>query len=146
MDKRYFCSAFLIMSNRFFMWSFVRSILQTLGLKGEIEDVYPVDEERQQIGTDGKIDVDVAVVVKGEKLVMAIDCDLGDVPSWVEWDLSVDQFSIAQNSGSVVHISSKIAHERVEALKKIGKLMLVTSVGSEKVAHHIPFVVRDKAA
>lgn len=128
------------------MWSLLRSLLSAFGLKGDVADVYPREDDVEKIGTDGVINAGIAVVRKGDRLVLAVDCDFGDMPTWVEFDADVSQFSIAQNSGAVAHLSSTISEGQADELKILKKLMLVSNMGEEKVAHHVPFVVRSAAA
>lgn len=128
------------------MLSLIRSVLQFLGLKGDVQDVYPREDQREEVGTNGFVKADLAVVKKDDRIVMAVDYDFGDVPTWVEWDADVNQFSVAQNGGAVAHMASNVSTDNVRRLKDIGRLMFISNVGGAKNAHLIPFVVREKAA
>ncbi len=68
--------------------------------------------------------------------------DLGDVPSWIEYDTALGQFSIVQNGGSVAYLRLFLQNEDQIAVKDDSRILLVTKVQEQQVMHHLQFVVR----
>lgn len=93
-------------------------------------------------GTNGQIKAEALMAREGEKLVLVIDTDLKDIPSWVEWDVGGDQIGVAQSGGAFAQLKLKIPPDRAAQLKLAQRLLLITKTGSMNIAHHVPFIVR----
>lgn len=127
------------------MLSIVRKVLELVGLKGDVNDVYPEIKEESIVGTTGRVSAELAVVRRGGKVVMAVDYDFGDVPTWVELDVELRQFAVAQNGGAVAHMTSKMSVKDAHEIADIKRMMIISNVNGEKNAHMVPFVVREAA-
>ncbi len=93
-------------------------------------------------GTQGRLEAEALVLKQGDHLIMVIDYDLGDMPSWIEWDTAASLMYIIQSGGSVAQMEAIIPPEEASQLEKFRRLILVTKVGKEKVTHMIPFLIR----
>ena len=78
--------------------SFINRLLNFLGF------TKPKDEVPQRTssntGTEGLIEVDAALVIKEDKAVLVVDQEFKDIPSWIEWDTSLNTLSITQMGGA----------------------------------------------
>ncbi|MCS5597230.1 MAG: hypothetical protein VYC19_02535 [Pseudomonadota bacterium] len=102
----------------------------------------PKHSEQPPIGTDGLIKSNASFVRHNGRTVLVVMLDLGDVPSWVEYDSEIKQFSIVQNGGSVAYLSIFLQDEDQEAVKNDNRILLVTKVKDQQIVHHLQFVVR----
>ncbi len=93
-------------------------------------------------GTQGRIEAESLVLKQGDHLIMVIDYDLGDMPSWIEWDIGTSLMYIIQSGGSVAQMEAIIPPEEASQLEKFKRLILVTKVGEEKVTHMVPFLIK----
>ena len=96
----------------------------------------------QQTGTNGAIKNDAMFVRHNGRTVLVVMIDLGDVPSWIEYDSALGQFSLVQSGGSVAYLELFLQHEDQEAVKQENRILLVTKVQEQQVMHHLQFVVR----
>jgi hypothetical protein len=96
----------------------------------------------QQTGTNGAIKNDAMFVRHNGRTVLVVMVDLGDVPSWIEYDTALGQFSIVQSGGFVAYLELFLQHEDQEAVKKESRILLVTKVQEQQVMHHLQLVVR----
>lgn len=95
------------------------------------------------VGTHGIIDVDVLMLKKDQQLVMVVDHEFLDIPSWVEWDKSRESVGIAQASGAVAEIKNAIPDKFKAELSGVNSLLLLTKFNGVKVAHTISLIVHD---
>lgn len=114
------------------------------GNRKKVSDVAaePKHSEQPPIGTDGLIKSNASFVRHNGRTVLVVMLDLGDVPSWVEYDSEIKQFSIVQNGGSVAYLSIFLQDEDQEAVKNDDRILLVTKVKDQQIVHHLQFVVR----
>lgn len=93
-------------------------------------------------GTEGLINDAASFVRHNGRTVLVVMKDLGDMPSWIEYDASLGQFSIVQNGGSVAYLRLFLQNEDQDAVKQDDRILLVTKVQEQQVAHHLQFIVR----
>lgn len=85
---------------------------------------------------------DMAIVKKGERVVFAVDCDMDDIPNWIEWDLPTNKMVLAFMAGGSLQLPSKIPPDEKDVFQDIDRVMLVARMGGKEVAHFIPLIVR----
>lgn len=106
-----------------------------------------VDDRRARHteGIDGPLSVDALLVRDRErdKLVLVVDQDLGDIPAWVDWEMTSDTIGIAQQNGAYATIGIKVAPVFRDELKGSKRLLIVTRKNELNIVHHVPFIVRD---
>lgn len=96
----------------------------------------------QQTGTNGAIKNNAMFVRHNGRTVLVVMVDLGDVPSWVEYDTTLGQFSIVQSGGFVAYLELFLQNEDQESVKQENRILLVTKVQEQQVMHHLQLVVR----
>lgn len=110
--------------------------------KGSAVPVPSAQSDQPLKGTDGLIQNSASFVRHNGRTVLVVMKDLGDVPSWIEYDSEIKQFSIVQNSGSVAYLNLFLQDEDQKAVKNDSRILLVTKVQEQQVVHHLQFVVR----
>jgi hypothetical protein len=93
-------------------------------------------------GTDGPLNAGASFVRHNGRTILVVMKDLGDVPSWIEYDTALGQFSIVQNGGSVAYLKLFLQNEDQIAVKEDSRILLVTKVQEQQIMHHLQFVVR----
>lgn len=93
-------------------------------------------------GTDGPIQNNASFVRHNGRTILVVMVDLGDMPSWIEYDAALGQFSIVQNGGSVAYLNLFLQDEDQVAVKQDSRILMVTKVQEQQVMHHLQFVVR----
>jgi len=90
----------------------------------------------------GKIKKEPLLAVEDGKLVMVVDHEFDDIPSWVEWDPDAQMVSIALMGGKTDEVRTVIKRDYLETLLAALKLLLVSGSENGKVMHYVPFLVR----
>ena len=126
--------------------NFWHSFLVLIGLRQEAEEHIPASEpvfSEDIPGTSGHITPQAVLVKLEKRIILSLDVDLGDMPSWIEWDKETNIFSLAQNGGAVAHFPSPVPKRLEMDLKETRSLMLISTVNGQRLSHLIPFVERD---
>ncbi len=130
---------------------FLTQCLYNIGWKRSSVEEEPVNDDEKVTaskaapvrGTQGEIKADALMMKEDDKLVLVVDQELEDVPSWVEWDIATDKLLIVQTGGATAELNKLIPSEKREILEEVQRFMLVTNSGGERVAHYLPFLIRN---
>jgi|GEM_PF-5830624 len=107
--------------------------------KAQAKQASPVSQLK---GTDGHVSEGASFVRHNGRTILVVMKDLGDVPSWIEYDTALGQFSVVQSGGSVAYLKLFLQNEDQIAVKDDSRILLVTKVQEQQVMHHLQFVVR----
>lgn len=129
------------------MISFIKKIFTLIlyplnGKKGSKVAVSNAAEAKPVKGTEGLLDAPASFVRHNGRTILVVTKDLGDMPSWVEYDIDLRQFSIVQSGGSVAYLTLFLQDEDQTAVKEDNRILLVTKVQEQQIMHHLQFVVR----
>ncbi|MCB9963631.1 MAG: hypothetical protein H6855_01170 [Rhodospirillales bacterium] len=120
-------------------------ILVLFGLsKKPQESVYVEETPVEPIeGTHGLIDAEGVIAREKDKIALIIDYEFADLPVWVEWDVDLQQISIAQNGGAVAILNTILTEKQAKDFESTDKLLLCTNIGEERVVHTLPLILRN---
>jgi hypothetical protein len=120
--------------------SFINRILEFFGLKKPSKA--HKQKTSQNIGTEGLIEADAALVIKEDKAVLVVDQEFKDIPSWIEWDSSLNTISITQMGGATASLNTFIPPEAIVKLEEINRILLIARYHGRRVVHFLAFVAR----
>ncbi len=86
---------------------------------------------------------DAVFLHHNDNVVLVVDHEFKDVPSWVEWDTGQKKLAVAQMGGTITELATSIKDEDLAAYKARKKIHLVANYGGEKIIHQLSFILRD---
>ena len=128
--------------------NFLRNLLYKFGIGS------PPEEPRNEAPAShyqpeprfGKIDGEAIFATKDGYLVVVLDHQFSDVPSWMEWDAERKIVSITHLGGDMDEVHADIKDEYVYALIDAKRVLLASNQNDKKVVHFVPFLTRKKLA
>lgn len=123
---------------------FLRNLLyKFIGKPASVVEV-PPEEVRYhtQEPQTTKIDGEAVFGIKDGHLVVIVDHQFSDMPSWVEWDAGRKMVNITQISGDMGEVPADIKDVHFEALMDMKKVLLVSNDNAQKIVHFVPFLAR----
>lgn len=103
--------------------------------------IEPEPEARVQ-----KVDAEAIFAIKDGYLVVILDHQFNDVPSWMEWDAERKIASITHLGGNTDEVEADIKDEHVYALIDAKRVLLASNSNDKKIVHFVPFIARKQAA
>lgn len=99
------------------------------------EDLAPIANEHSFTkGFDGTLKADAAIAIEDNKIVLAVDYDFAEAPSYVEFDMKSRKISIVQATGDVAVLGTiSVPMEERELINASSKVALVTGTGEDKL-------------
>lgn len=103
-----------------------------------------VPETARQYGTTGLLEVPTLLLTEDDKIVLMVDYDFEDFPSWVEWDIKTRTLSVVQMGGAAAQLALTMPMQQLGALNdKTMRLMLITGRYERRNGHYVSFIVRE---
>ncbi|MDB5492223.1 MAG: hypothetical protein JWO78_2072 [Micavibrio sp.] len=125
----------------------LKSFLYKLGVRKPETGLSPPDpviqEETRKHGTTGLLEVPTLMLCENEKVVVIVDHDFMDFPSWVEWDVKESKLSVVQMGGDYAELALNMAGHHAATVMRTQRLMLVTGRFDRRNGHYVSFIVRD---
>lgn len=125
----------------------LKSFLYKLGVgKPEAGPSRPeavIQEEARKHGTTGLLEVPTLMLCENDKVVVIVDHDFMDFPSWVEWDVKESKLSVVQMGGDSAELALSMVNPHAGTLMKARRLMLVTGKFERRNGHYVSFIVRE---
>lgn len=84
----------------------------------------------------------LAIAKRGDKVVFAVDLDMPDIPSWIEWDITINKMLLTYASGNTTTLPTKMKPDQKKDFEGIDRVMLVARMDGAEVAHFISFFIR----
>lgn len=100
-------------------------------------------------GYNGDLDADAVLLFEEDRIILSIDYDFPDVPSYVEFDLGNNHIQVVQQGGDVATLSQlKLPKDEHERLSPITSIALLTGTGAraEKLVQMVSVIVKQPAA
>lgn len=122
------------------------SLLQKLGLRKRdsfVSTVQTTQEPVRPYGTTGRLDVPTLLFSDGPHLVLIVDYDFEDIPSWVEWDSRLKKLSVVQIGGAAAELPLGIPANVNAPIDETQRMMLVTGRYERRNAHFVNFIIRN---
>lgn len=118
-----------------------------LGLgKRESVPVTPAPVENEWVrphGTTGLVEAPTLLLTEDDKIVLMVDYDFADFPSWVEWDMKSRKLSIVQMGGAAAELALTMPLHQMGAIGTTKRLMLITGRYERRNGHYVSFIVRE---
>ena len=128
--------------------NFLRNLLYKIGIGSPPEE--PRKEAPAYVSQPkarfGKIDGEAIFAMKDGYLVVILDHQFDDVPSWIEWDAERKIVSITHLGGDMDEVSADIKEEHVDALIDAKRVLLASNQNDKKIVHFVPFLARKNVA
>lgn len=93
-------------------------------------------------GTTGRLDVPTLLLNEDSHMVLIVDYDFEDIPSWVEWDARMKKLSVVQMGGAAAELALGIPAGLNASFETMQRLMLVTGRFERRNGHYVSFIVR----
>ena len=119
------------------------SLLLLFGIGGKKQATVAASSKSGPAGTDGDIASDAAVIVKEERIVLVVDQDFEDIPSWVEWDIGLNKLSVAQMGGSTAALNSLVPLDELDRFKQLDRILLIARYQGQRIVHYLTFLTRE---
>jgi len=94
-------------------------------------------------GTTGFLDVPTLLLVENNQVVLIVDHEFKDIPSWVEWDRTWQKLSIVQMGGALAELALGPEILREAEIDKVRRLLLVTGPTENRLSHFVSIIIRD---
>lgn len=101
----------------------------------------PVYEEYTQPKFN-KIDIEPILALKNDHLVMVLQHQFSNIPSWVEWDNERQVVTIAHMNGDIDEAPLELKEEHISMLGEQKKILLVSNDNANKIMHAVKFISR----
>ncbi len=101
----------------------------------------PVYEEYTQPKFN-KIDIEPVLALKNDHLVMVLEYEFKNIPSWVEWDNDRQVVTIAHMNGDVDEAPLELNEEHITIIDEQKKVLLVSNDNANKIMHAVKFIAR----
>lgn len=89
-----------------------------------------------------KIEKEAIFALENNELVVIVDHNFEEIPSWIEWDYERKTVSIVQQKGHIEEAEAKLTESFIAKLKDKNKLLLVSNDNDKKIVHFLPFILR----
>ena len=85
-------------------------------------------------GFNGDLNVDSAIAIEDDKIVLAVNYDFAEAPTHVEFDLNNRHIRITQMTGDVATLAQiTVPMDEKDLILKSNKIVLVTGTGEDKL-------------
>ena len=128
------------------MLNFIKNIFIKLGfIKFDPE---PEETAREVVYEEftqpklNKIEKEPVLAQKDGHLVMVVDAQFNNVPSWVEWDGERSVVTITHMNGDIDEAPLEVKDEYITSLNENRKILLVSNDNEEKIMHYVQFLSR----
>lgn len=102
----------------------------------------PVYLEERTEPKCNKIDAEPIMAMKDGHLIMVVQHQFSNIPSWVEWDNDRHVVTITQMNGDIDEAGLELKDEHLLMLKDLTKLLLVSNDNEGKMMHYVQFIAR----
>jgi hypothetical protein len=121
--------------------------LYKLGL-GKKESIAPApapaeNEWARPHGTTGLVEAPTLLLTEDDKIVLMVDYDFADFPSWVEWDTKSRKLLIVQMGGAAAELALTMPLHQIGSIGTTKRLMLITGRYERRNGHYVSFIVRE---
>jgi len=93
-------------------------------------------------GIDGRLEAQAALLFEEGRIVLSVDHEFLDMPSWIEGDVQKRTLNIVQMGGAVATLDLLLPQAEVARMKKVSRIALVTKFGQENLLHYVSFILR----
>lgn len=122
--------------------AFLKKILARFRHETGTKHPAPVKHERVH-GTTGLVNAPALWLHEEKHIILLIDYDFEDFPSWIEWDRKARKLFLIQMGGAAAELPLDVpANENMPA-SDIHRLLLVTGRHERRNAHFVSFIIRD---
>jgi hypothetical protein len=120
------------------------NFLYFLGLKKEVRlPSAPADLSRSGYEPRlTKIEKHAVFGYKEGYLVVIVDHQFENVPSWIEWDANRETVNITHMNEDMLEAPASIQRDHIDTITGAIKVLLVSNNKNEKIMHFLPFVGR----
>lgn len=94
-------------------------------------------------GVNGVLDVETALLFEDDRVVLMVDYDFVDMPSWIEGDAETKAVSIVQMGGAVAQLKLELPEQERQRWSYLSRIALVSGTGAEKMMHYISFTLHN---
>ncbi len=103
----------------------------------------PVVEPARVHGTTGLVNAPTLWLHEDPHIVLLVDYDFQDFPSWVEWDRKARKLFVVQMGGDAAELALDVPANQNMPTGDVHRLMLVTGRQDRRNAHFVSFIIRD---
>lgn len=111
--------------------------------KAPVKPVEPEGTYEPLQGTHGRLSSDVVLLIQNGHVVLVVDHEFDDIPSFIEWDRTRKSLGVAQMSGAVAEVKANLPPEMNGPLSSSRTILLMTRFNGNKVAHQLNLMVHD---
>lgn len=108
-----------------------------------VKPVVPESAYEPLVGTHGRLSADVVLLIQNGHVVLVVDHEFTDIPSFIEWDRSRKSLGVAQMGGAVAEVKANLPAEMNGPLNESRTILLMTRFNGAKVAHKLNLMVHD---
>ncbi len=89
-----------------------------------------------------RLEAEAAILFENDRIILTVDYDFLDVPSWVEGDGETRNISIAMMGGGTVILKLPLPMGEIERIKQTKYMVFVSGTGNAKLMHNISFIYK----
>lgn len=113
----------------------------------EAEDETPANEKYPYAPFSGqaqteRLEAEAAILFEDDRIVLTVEYNFKDVPSWVEGDASTRNISVMMMGGGTVVLQLPLPANETERLQTTKYMVFVTGTESKKLMHNISFIYK----
>lgn len=98
-------------------------------------------------GFKGDLNVKAALMVDQPNLVLSVDYNFPDMPSYVEFDLGKRHIHIVQQGGDVATLAQlALPRDEYDTFMPLSRIALLTGSGDEKLVQMLSLIIKQPAA
>ena len=126
-----------------FTW--LKKLLTCLKFLGDDSGAMPpvAPENTRTHGTSGPVNAPTLWLHEDPHIVLLVDYDFEDFPSWVEWDRKAHKLFVVQMGGAAAELALDVPANENMSATGIHRLLLVTGRRERRNSHFVSFIVRD---
>lgn len=87
-----------------------------------------------------RLNAEAAILFEDDRIVLTVEHDFKDMPSWVEGDIKTRNISVMMMGGGTVILDLPLPTGEIEKLENAKYLVFVTGTGPKKLMHNISFI------
>lgn len=123
----------------------LKLLKKIFGIKDPVVDEAPVSEpvyEEYTQPTYNKIETEPVLAIQNDHLVMVLEHEFKNMPSWVEWDNGRQTVTIAHMNGDIDEAPLALKEEHIALLGEKQKILLVSNDNTTKIMQALKFIAR----
>lgn len=94
-------------------------------------------------GTTGLVEAPTLLLTEDDRIVLMVDYDFADFPSWVEWDMKARKLSVVQMGGAAAELALTMPLHQIGMIGEAKRLMLITGRHERRNGHYVSFIIRE---